>query len=351
MFLYYIYLNLFKEFLLRLDFYGVVFPVITDRQLRLSIVREKISSNIPCIILLLSNSNPAVRFRIRAASAYAFRHFVTLLPLENKQKHFLHELFENSETDKQSTMMMQTTYLNSFSLVDVLGCPGNLPKLKREDIPFLVDTLNLRTYQLEEWKSYFSSSQIYIEKLTDCKERHSVISNGNRERILVISYEELRSNKVLCIRNPSSQLFENICALKSAHRLILSGTPVQNSPADLWALFTYLSSRAAFHSKFMRPIMACRSQRSSEQQIKDGEQALQSLHKQCLPFILRRLKAEVLTELPEKIVQDRECELSLLQRHLYKLIVEFCSLNVRGAGGGGKSHFLIQIIFGLYNND
>lgn len=46
-------------------------------------------------------------------------------------------------------MMMQTTYLNSFSLVDVLGCPGNLPKLKREDIPFLVDTLNLRTYQLE----------------------------------------------------------------------------------------------------------------------------------------------------------------------------------------------------------
>ncbi|KAF7625980.1 hypothetical protein Mgra_00009829 [Meloidogyne graminicola] len=80
----------------------------------------------------------------------------------------------------------------------------------------------------------------------------------------------------------------------------------------------------------------------------DGEQALQSLHKQCLPFILRRLKAEVLTELPEKIVQDRECELSLLQRHLYKLIVEFCSLNVKGAGGEEKYGLTpIQVLHAL----
>jgi SNF2 family DNA or RNA helicase len=42
----------------------------------------------------------------------------------------------------------------------------------------------------------------------------------------------------------------------------------------------------------------------------------------------------VLAELPEKIVQDRECELSLLQRQLYQMVVDFCSLNARDVGRG-----------------
>uniref|UniRef100_A0A1I8BJR3 SNF2_N domain-containing protein n=1 Tax=Meloidogyne hapla TaxID=6305 RepID=A0A1I8BJR3_MELHA len=316
-----------EEFLLRLDYFGVIFPVITDKQLRLSLIKERIGPKISHIMALLSNSNSAIRFRVRAAAAFAFRQFVALLPLENRQKHFLHELFDDSKLDEQSEMtMLQTTYLNSFSLVDVLGCPGNLPKLKRDEIPFLIDTMDLRDYQIEEWSSFFPSSQIFIQKFANYKE-----SNEKCERIFVVSYEELRSNKELSIRNPANQLFESVCAIKCSHRFILSGTPVQNSPADLWALFTYLSSRAAFHSKYMRHILACRNARASEQQIKEGEQALQSLHRQCLPFILRRLKTEVLAELPEKIVQDRECELSILQRNLYQLIVEFCSLKARDA--------------------
>ncbi|CAK5062488.1 unnamed protein product [Meloidogyne enterolobii] len=461
-----------EEFLLLLDYFGVIFPAITDKQIRFSLIKERIGPKIPHIMALLVNTNPAIRFRVarflsnlteielcpmlrlffqplsemisdnastsvewamlgaselllrlsiiaskllgaislisllalrcigdrnesvRAAAALAFRQFVALLPLENRQNHFLHELFDDNKLDDKSEMtMLQNTYINSFSLVDVLGCPGNLPKLRRDEIPFLVDTLDLRDYQIEglgktlqvlsllswdyvqrvnqnrkaqhkeghlksslivcprtlvdhwckEWSSFFPSSQISIQKVANYRE-----SNEGRECILVVSYEELRSNKELreyywhylvldeghCIRNPASQLFESVCAVKCFHRLILSGTPVQNSPADLWALFTflmpgYLSSRAAFQSKYMRHILACRNARASEQQIKEGEQALQSLHKQCLPFVLRRLKSEVLAELPEKIVQDRECELTVLQRILYQLIVDCCSLNAR----------------------
>ncbi|CAK5113455.1 unnamed protein product [Meloidogyne enterolobii] len=477
-----------EEFLLLLDYFGVIFPAITDKRIRLSLIKERIGPKIPHIMALLGNTNPAIRFRVarflsnlteielcpmlrlffqplsqmisdnastsvewamlgaselllrlstiaskllgaislisllalrcigdrnesvRAAAALAFRQFVALLPLENRQNHFLHELFDDSKLDDKSEMtMLQNTYINSFSLVDVLGCPGNLPKLRRDEIPFLVDTLDLRDYQIEgitwltfltrfglngiladdmglgktlqvlsllswdyvqrvnqnrkiqnkeghlksslivcprtlvdhwckEWSSFFPSSQISIQKIANYKEG----SNEGRERILVVSYEELRSNKEIreyywhylvldeghCIRNPASQLFESVCAVKCSHRLILSGTPVQNSPADLWALFTflmpgYLSSRTAFQSKYMRHILACRNARASEQQIKEGEQALQSLHKQCLPF------SEVLAELPEKIVQDRECELTVLQRNLYQLIVDCCSLNAR----------------------
>lgn len=73
-----------------------------------------------------------------------------------RQNHFLHELFDDSKLDDKSEMtMLQNTYINSFSLVDVLGCPGNLPKLRRDEIPFLVDTLDLRGYQIEGLETFF----------------------------------------------------------------------------------------------------------------------------------------------------------------------------------------------------
>lgn len=45
--------------------------------------------------------------------------------------------------------------------------------------------------------------------------------------------------------------------------------------------------------------------------------ALEALHKQVLPFLLRRLKEQVLNDLPPKIIQDHYCELSDMQKHLY----------------------------------
>lgn len=133
-----------------------------------------------------------------------------------------------------------------------------------------------------------------------------------------------------CIRNPASQLYNAVSSLISAHRLILTGTPVQNTPADLWALFNflmpgYLSSRTNFNSRYAKPILACRNPKATDDQIREGEKALEKLHHQCLPFIIRRLKSEVLTELPDKIVQDYHCNLTQLQQKLYLSIVDRCS--------------------------
>lgn len=54
--------------------------------------------------------------------------------------------------------------------------------------------------------------------------------------------------------------------------------------------------------------------------------ALEALHKQVLPFLLRRLKEDVLNDLPPKIIQDYYCELSELQKHLYD---DFSTSNAR----------------------
>lgn len=52
-----------------------------------------------------------------------------------------------------------------------------------------------------------------------------------------LSYAYVILDEGHCIRNPSTQLFEAVDSLVTRRKLILSGTPVQNSPADLWALF------------------------------------------------------------------------------------------------------------------
>jgi TATA-binding protein-associated factor len=94
-----------------------------------------------------------------------------------------------------------------------------------------------------------------------------------------------------------------------------------NSPVDLWALFNflmpgYLSTKANFNSRYLRKIVGGRNPKATEEQTRESETALDQLHKQCLPFIMRRVKTEVLQELPDKIIQDYPCQLTSLQKKM-----------------------------------
>lgn len=55
---------------------------------------------------------------------------------------------------------------------------------------------------------------------------------------------------------------------------------------------------------------------------KEGQDALERLHKSILPFVMRRLKTDVLEDLPEKIVQDYMCSMTTVQRFVYNHIVD-----------------------------
>ncbi len=90
--------------------------------------------------------------------------------------------------------------------------------------------------------------------------------------------------------------------LTARHRLILSGTPIQNNVTELWALFDfllpgYLGTERQFHRRYARPILQSRETgRGNGGGGSAGEQeagvlALEALHRQTLPFILRRMKA------------------------------------------------------------
>ncbi|GMR37189.1 hypothetical protein PMAYCL1PPCAC_07384 [Pristionchus mayeri] len=180
--------------------------------------------------------------------------------------------------------------------------------------------------------------------------------------LVVAAYDELKNNTILpkmvwryCVldeghvlRNPRTQIFKAVSALRSETRLILSGTPVQNSSADLWALFTYLipgflGDERYFRQTFIKPIQQCRNAKATETQMKDGQEALSRLHRLVLPFVLRRLKNDVLRELPEKVVSDYECTLTSLQKKVYEIIVDRCCSSPTGQRALSPLHALISL--------
>ncbi|MDB5039414.1 MAG: SNF2-related protein [Candidatus Eremiobacteraeota bacterium] len=116
-------------------------------------------------------------------------------------------------------------------------------------------------------------------------------------------------------KNPSSQIAKVVRGLQADHRLALTGTPVENSLRDLWAIFGFvepglLGSETSFRRRFELPIA-------------DGdERAASALRSRLEPFLLRRTKEDVAKELPERTEAIIECELTPLQRRLYRGIAE-----------------------------
>nr|XP_019011335.1 TATA-binding protein-associated factor [Kwoniella pini CBS 10737]OCF50116.1 TATA-binding protein-associated factor [Kwoniella pini CBS 10737] len=155
--------------------------------------------------------------------------------------------------------------------------------------------------------------------------------------VIISSYESVRSdiaeltkiNFLYCvldeghiIKNSKTKLSVAVKQVKAQHRLLLSGTPIQNNVLELWSLFDFLmpgflGNERMFNDKFSKPILVDREGKATPKEREAAASALEALHKQVLPFLLRRLKEDVLNDLPPKIIQDYYCELSSIQKHLY----------------------------------
>ncbi|KAF7988055.1 hypothetical protein HCN44_007549 [Aphidius gifuensis] len=107
----------------------------------------------------------------------------------------------------------------------------------------------------------------------------------------------------------------------AAHRLLLTGTPLQNKLPELWALLNFLlpsifKSVSTFEQWFNAPFATT----GEKVELNEEETILiiRRLHKVLRPFLLRRLKKEVETQLPDKVEYIIKCEMSGLQKVLYK---------------------------------
>ncbi|KAL1131031.1 hypothetical protein AAG570_012268 [Ranatra chinensis] len=168
-------------------------------------------------------------------------------------------------------------------------------------------------------------------------EREKLRSHVKRHNLIVASYDVVRKDidffssikwnycildEGHIIKNGKTKVSIAIKQLNANHRLILSGTPIQNNVLELWSLFDFLmpgflGTEKQFNARYSKPILASRDPKSSSKEQEAGVLAMEALHRQVLPFVLRRMKEDVLKDLPPKITQDYYCDLSPLQVQLY----------------------------------
>ena len=143
------------------------------------------------------------------------------------------------------------------------------------------------------------------------------------------------------IKNPGSQNARAACAIRSKSRFILTGTPLENSIRDLWSLFDfllpgYLGTRKDFQERYEKPLAA-------------GESAgvWLRLLRRVKPWMLRRRKSEILKELPAKIEQVVQVELSPDQKAAYTQLQIAARAEVdamRESGGAARMKVLTALL-------
>ena len=126
------------------------------------------------------------------------------------------------------------------------------------------------------------------------------------------------------IKNMNSIRWNTLLGLKSRNKLLLTGTPIQNTMAELWALLHFImpqlfDSHEQFQEWFSKNIEVESKQKLNQIQ-------LNRLHAILKPFMLRRVKKDVETEIGKKFEHEVFCELSRRQKELYKKLKSRISL-------------------------
>jgi SNF2 family DNA or RNA helicase len=140
------------------------------------------------------------------------------------------------------------------------------------------------------------------------------------------------------VKNPTAKASIAIRQLKTAHRLCLSGTPIENHLLELWSQFDvllpgFLGDRNAFREIWGTPV-----------EVHNDRDRLEVLAKRVRPFILRRTKSEVAAELPPKTVVIQAVEMERAQHDLYESVRATMDKRVRDeimSRGIDKSHIII----------
>ena len=147
------------------------------------------------------------------------------------------------------------------------------------------------------------------------------------------------------LKNAATKRAKAVAALQADFRLALTGTPVENRLADLWSIMNLLNpgllgSSTRFNERFATPIERDRD-----------EAARGRLRRLVSPFLLRRTKAQVLSDLPPRTeiihrVQPGPEERAFLEasrRGALQRVAEAAAANAVGAPGGGSFHVLTEL--------
>ncbi len=150
------------------------------------------------------------------------------------------------------------------------------------------------------------------------------------EKYYGIEFDTVILDEAQHIKNPDTENAQSASMLRSRQRFVLTGTPMENSVRDLWSIMNflmpgYLGGRQDFRERYELPIS------------RNDPEAKARLSKRLRPFLLRRRKKEVVTELPDKLEQVTYCELNAEQRRVYDALLEGARQTISKASASGAA--------------
>lgn len=177
----------------------------------------------------------------------------------------------------------------------------------------------------EEFKRFAPSLDVRAVAGT-LAERKSILSQDSMPEVLVTSYDLLKRDiglyegkkfdyeiidEAQFIKNPKAAVSKSVKVINAEHRFALTGTPIENRLSELWSIFDYLMpgflyTYDRFRSDFENAITKHKDEEITKQ-----------LKNMVGPFILRRLKENVLKDLPDKMEEIRFSKFDAAQRKLY----------------------------------
>jgi len=186
-------------------------------------------------------------------------------------------------------------------LPSLVVCPASVVPVWRGEIERFFPHLSVDVLKAGHDFSARSDAVIWLASYTQLRKHRSLLPDHE------FGYAMLDEGQF--IKNPDAKVTQTCFAIRARHRMVLTGTPLENRQLDLWSIFRFLlpgllGSRSAFESALGG----------------DRDGTLARLRAQLAPFILRRTKREVAQELPPKVEMDLLCPLTDVQRAEYARI-------------------------------
>ncbi|WP_242982157.1 DEAD/DEAH box helicase [Clostridium sp. LS] len=169
-------------------------------------------------------------------------------------------------------------------------------------------------------------------------ERANVVENINKYDVLLTTYGTLRNDEEnyenlhfdYCIldegqniKNPLAKSTKCVKNIKAKSKFVLTGTPIENNLIELWSIFDFIMPNYLYNPTFFK------------KKFIDNDNSAIELQKFIRPFMLRRLKKDVIKELPDKIEKNYYVELTKQQRKVYATYVKDIKAKMEDESFGG----------------
>jgi SNF2 family DNA or RNA helicase len=222
------------------------------------------------------------------------------LLLHNKEKYYGEQ--------PAAPRVNQTLFENPVQkLTSLIVVPASLIHNWDNEIKRFAPELKVYAYkgnQRRKSTSYFHYFDIILSSYHTVRQDIDILS------LFKFHYIILDESQV--IKNPASMVFKTVIRLKSDYRLVLTGTPVENSLTDLWTQLNFVNPGLLGNLNFFR-----REYAKPIEKKKDDDKELK-LRKIIKPFILRRTKEMVANDLPPVTEQTKFCDMTEEQGELYE---------------------------------